>query len=47
MKTAAATIKGFEVMRMIPRRHCVTCKPRAQNEAHFANKLFNIFAVAA
>ncbi len=32
MKTAAATIKGFEVMRMIRRGHCLTCKPRVKDE---------------
>ena len=47
MKTAAATIKGFEVMRMIRRGHCLTCKPHAQDEIRFVNKLFDIFSVAA
>ncbi len=47
MRTAAATIKGFEVMRMIRRGHCLTCKPRVQDEVRFVNKLFDIFAVAA
>ena len=32
MRTAAATIKGFEVMRMIRRGHCLTCKPRVKDE---------------
>ena len=27
MKTATATIKGFEIMRMIPRGQCITCWP--------------------
>jgi len=45
MRTAAATIKGFEVMRMIRRGHCRTCKPRVEEEVHFVNKLFEIFAV--
>jgi hypothetical protein len=44
MKTAAATIKGFEVMRMIRRGHCLMCKPRVQDEIHFVNKLFEIAA---
>ncbi len=26
MRTATATIKGFEIMRMIRRVHCLTCK---------------------
>ena len=47
MRTAAATIKGFEVMRMIRRGHCLTCKPRVQKEIRFVNKLFDIFPVAA
>lgn len=47
MRTAAATIKGFEVMRMIRRGHCLTCKPRVKDEIRFVNKLFDIFAVAA
>ncbi len=36
MKTAAATIKGFEVMSMIRRGHCLTCKPHVQDEVRFA-----------
>jgi transposase, IS6 family len=49
MKTAAATIKGFEVMRMImsTSRHCLTCKPRVKDEIRFVNKLFDLFAIAA
>jgi IS6 family transposase len=46
MKTAAATIKGFEVMRMIRRGHCLTCKPRVKDEIRFVNKLFAIFTIA-
>jgi hypothetical protein len=30
MKKAAATMKGFEVMRMIRRGHCLTCKPHVK-----------------
>jgi hypothetical protein len=47
MKTASATIKGFEVMRMIRRGHCLTGKPHVKDEVRFVNKLFDIFAVAA
>ncbi len=47
MRTASATIKGFEVMRMIRRGHCLTCKPRVEDEIRFVNKLFDIFSVAA
>jgi hypothetical protein len=32
MKPAAATMKGFEVMRMIRRGHCLTCKPHVKDE---------------
>lgn len=30
MKTAAITIKGFEVMRMIRRGHCLTCTSKTK-----------------
>jgi IS6 family transposase len=46
MKTAAATIKGFQVMRMIRPGHCLTCKPSVKDEVRFGNKLFNIFSLA-
>src|SRR5580698_9327157 len=35
MKTASATIKGFEMMRMIRRGHCLMCKPHVQDEVRF------------
>ena len=44
MKTAAATIKGFEMMRMIKRSHCLLCKPKVSGEIQFINKLFDIAA---
>ena len=44
MKTATATIKGFEVMRMIRRGHCLTCKLGAKNEVRFVTSLFGIAA---
>ncbi len=47
MRTAAATIKGFEVMRMIRPGRCFTSKPRVKDEIRVVNKLFDIFAVAA
>src|SRR5258707_12347138 len=47
MQTAYATIKGFEVMRMIRRGHCITCKPHVKDEARFINKLFDVFTIAA
>jgi transposase, IS6 family len=47
MKTAVDTIKGFEVVRMIRRRHCLTCKPHVNDEVRFVNKLFDVFTIAA
>ena len=44
MKTATATIKGFEIMRMIRRGHCLTCKPGVHNEIRFVNRLFQVAA---
>ena len=44
MKTAIATIKGFETMRMIQRGHCLTCKRGAKTEVRFAKSLFGIAA---
>jgi len=40
MMTAISTIKGFEIMRIIRRGHCPTCKPGVRNEIRFVNKLF-------
>ncbi len=47
MKTASATIKGFEVMRMIRRGDCLTCKPHARDEVRFVNKLFDVYSSIA
>ena len=47
MKTASATIKGFEVMRMIRRGHCLTCKPHVKDEVRFVNKLLDVYSSAA
>jgi transposase-like protein len=44
MRTAYATIKGFEVMRIIRCRQCVLCKPKITGEIQFINKLFDIAA---
>jgi len=44
MKTATATIKGFEIMRMIRRGHCLTCKQGVHNEIRFVNRLFQVAA---
>ncbi len=37
MKTAAATLKGFEVLRVIRRGHCLTCRPRVEDEVRIRN----------
>jgi IS6 family transposase len=47
MKTASATIEGFEAMRMIRRGHCLTCKPHVKDEVRFVNKLFDVYSSAA
>jgi IS6 family transposase len=47
MTTAAATIKGFEVMRMIAESHCLTCKPHVRDEVRLVNELFDVFMFAA
>jgi hypothetical protein len=44
MKSATATIKGFEIMRMIRRGHCLTCKRGAKDEVRFVNSLFGVAA---
>jgi hypothetical protein len=44
MKTAYATIKGFEVMRMIRRSHCVLAQPGRTGEIRLVNKLFGLAA---
>jgi transposase, IS6 family len=44
MRTASATIKGFEVMRMIRRGHCILKEPGAKGEVRFVNTLFGIAA---
>jgi transposase-like protein len=42
MKTASATIKGFEVMRMIRRGHCIQRERRALSEFRLVNQLFGL-----
>ena len=44
MKTAYATIKGFEIKRMIRRRHCILIEPGVTGEVRFVNKLFDLAA---
>jgi transposase, IS6 family len=42
MNTAYATIKGFEVMRMIRRGHCVMVQPGVTGEIRLVNQLFGL-----
>jgi transposase-like protein len=44
MKTAAATLKGFEIMRMIRRGHCIQRGRRAAGEIRLVNQLFGLAA---
>jgi transposase-like protein len=44
MKTASATLKGFEVMRTIRRGHCVLTQPGATGEIRLVNQLFGLAA---
>jgi hypothetical protein len=44
MKTAYATIKGFEIMRMIRKGQCLLLEPGIAGEVRFVNKLFGIYA---
>jgi transposase, IS6 family len=44
MRTASATIKGFEVMRMMRRGHCIVKEPGAKGEVRFVNTLFGFAA---
>jgi transposase-like protein len=44
MKTAYATIKVFETMRMIRRGHCILREPTPKDEVRFIAKLFGVAA---
>ncbi|PVE22513.1 IS6 family transposase [Microvirga sp. KLBC 81] len=44
MTTAYATIKGFEVMRMIRRGHCILQQPGATGEVRLVKQLFGLAA---
>jgi transposase-like protein len=44
MKTAAATLTGFEVMRMIRRSHCIQRGHRATGEIRLVDQLFGLAA---
>jgi transposase-like protein len=42
MKTASATLRGFEVMRMIRRGHCMRQDPGTAGEIRLVNQLFGL-----
>jgi transposase, IS6 family len=44
IKTARATLKGFEVMRMIRRGHCVLARPGVIGEIRLVNQFFGLAA---
>jgi IS6 family transposase len=44
MKTASATIGGFEVLRMIRRGHCVLSQPGVAGEIRLVSQLFGLAA---
>ena len=44
LPTASATIKGFEVMRMIRKRQCLMLELGTTGEVHFVNRLFRLAA---
>jgi transposase, IS6 family len=44
MKTAAATLTGFEIMRMIRCGHCIQWERRATGEIRLVDQLFGLAA---
>ncbi len=44
VKTAYATLKGIEVMRMIRKLQCILLKPGVAAEVQFFNKLFGVYS---
>ena len=44
MRTASATLKGFEAMRMIRRGHCALPQPGATGEIRLVNQIFGLAA---
>jgi transposase-like protein len=44
MKTAVATLKGFEIMRMIRRGHCIQRERLVTGEVRLINQLFGLAA---
>jgi transposase-like protein len=47
MKTAAATLKGFEIMRMIRRGHCIQRERRGTGEIRLVNQLFGLCCLSS
>lgn len=43
-KTAYATLKGIEVMRMIRKLQCILLRPGVAAEVSFFNKLFGVYS---
>jgi transposase, IS6 family len=43
VKTTAASIKSFDVTRMIRKGHRLTCKPHVKDEVRFVDKLLDAF----
>jgi transposase-like protein len=44
METASVTLKGFQIMRMIRRGHCIQRERRATGEISLINQLFGLAA---
>jgi len=44
LPTASATIKGFEVMRIIRKGQCLLLEPGPTEEVRFVNRLFRLAA---
>ena len=44
MRTASATLKGFEVMRMVRRSHCVQTQPGVIGGIRLINQFFGLAA---
>ncbi len=44
METAYATLKGFEVMRMIRRGHCILPRPGLKGEIRLVSQMFGLAA---
>jgi transposase-like protein len=44
MRTASATLEGFEAMRMIRRGHCILQPPGATGKIRLVNQLFGLAA---